>query len=114
MLTDNRQLIIVTGWLPDNIQITPKYFVLFCPFMRDYVDYPQEYGHGFDVLRFIFAVSHILADSCDFYNYILLCSLVGVVGYAKYGIFLTFSSQISNKSILIFLSFSCGLVQIHN
>ena len=82
--------------------------------MRDYVDYPPKHGHGFDVLRSIFAVSHILADSCDFYTHILLCCFAGGVGYAKYGIFSTFSSQISKKNILMFVSFSCGLVQIHN
>ena len=34
--------------------------------------YPQKYGHGFVLLCFIFAVSHILVDSCDSYTHILL------------------------------------------
>ena len=44
-----------------------------------------------------FAASHILADSCDFFTHILLCRFAGGVGYTEYGIFPTFSLQISNK-----------------
>ena len=50
--------------------------------MCDYVDYPKKYGHGFAVLCSIFAVSHILADSCDFFTHILLWYFAGGVGYA--------------------------------
>ena len=70
--------------------------------MCDYVDYPKKYGHGFAVLCSIFAVSHILVDSCDFFTHIRLCCFTGGVGYTKYGIFPTFSSQISNKKHFIF------------
>ena len=80
--------------------------------MCDYVDYPRKYGHGFAVLCSIFAVSRILADSCDFFTYIILCCFVGGVGYTKNGIFPTFSPQISNKKHFTFVSFSCGLMQI--
>ena len=66
--------------------------------MRDYVDYPKNYGHSFGVLRSILAVSHILTDSCDFCTHILLCCFAGGVGYVKYGMSPTFSSQISNKT----------------
>ena len=51
-----------------------------------------------------------LVDSCDFFTHILLFCFAGGVGYTKHGIFPTFSSQISNKNILIFVSFSCVLI----
>ena len=79
--------------------------------MCEYVDYPPKYGHGFAVLCSTFAVSQILADPCDFFTHILLCCFAGGVGYPKYGICPIFSSQISNKNILIVVSFSCGLIQ---
>ena len=71
-------------------------------FMCDYVDYPPKYGHGFAVLCSIFAASHILADSCDFFTHILLWRFAGGVGYTNYGIFPTFSLQISNKKKIDF------------
>ena len=47
--------------------------------MYDYVDSPQKYGHGFAVL-FYFALSHILADSSNFFTHILLFCFAGSVG----------------------------------
>ena len=81
--------------------------------MCDYVDYPPKYGHRFAMLCSIFAASHSLADSCDFFTHIILCCFAGGVGYTKYGLFPTLSLQISNKNILIFVSFSCELIQTH-
>ena len=51
--------------------------------MCDYVDYPKKCGHGFVVLCSIFAVSHILVDSWDFFTQILLCCFDGGVGYIQ-------------------------------
>ena len=73
--------------------------------MYDYVEYPPKYGHSFVALYFVFALSHILADSWDFFTHNLLCCFAGSVGYTNHGIFLTFSSQISHKNIIIFVSF---------
>ena len=46
-----------------------------------------------------------LVDSCDFFTHILLFCFAGGVGYTKYGIFPTFSSQISNKKFSFSLVF---------
>ena len=61
-----------------------------------------------------FAVSHILADVCDFFIHNLLCCFAGSMGYTKYGIFPTFSSEISNKNISIFVSFYVNWYKLAN
>ena len=83
--------------------------------MCDYVDYPpQNSGHGFAVLCSISAVSRISVDSCDFFTHIFFCvaSLV-VWGIQSKGYFRHFHHKYVTKNILIFVSFSCGLIQTH-
>ena len=65
--------------------------------MCDYVDYPKKIWTPFCcAVLYVCCVTHLI-DSCDFLTHILLCCFAGGVGYTKYGILLTFSSQISNQ-----------------
>ena len=73
--------------------------------MCDCVDFPQKYGHGFAVLCSIFAVSHILVDSCDYLPIFFCVASLVVWGIQSMAYFRHFHHKYLTKTFQFSLVF---------